>query len=158
MLRMDRHRAAVDGVGHGILVAALGQGCRLIEEFAGARHHLLATSLVVSAAAGRAVVLRDRVGAVERVVKAAPAGIGDRHHELRSGHMGDLLVHIPGRDREVLGLGLEIFDVAQEALVIRLVMGLAGTGTMVVVDLALQRIPDLQQLAVAGRELPHEGG
>jgi hypothetical protein len=72
--------------------------------------------------------------------------------------MGDLLVHIPGRDREVLGLGLEIFDVAQEALVIRLVMGLAGTGTMVVVDLALQRIPDLQQLAVAGRELPHEGG
>jgi hypothetical protein len=72
--------------------------------------------------------------------------------------MGDLLVHIPGRDREVLGLGLEISDVAQEALVIRLVMGLAGTGTMVVVDLALQRIPDLQQLAVAGRELPHEGG
>jgi hypothetical protein len=72
--------------------------------------------------------------------------------------MGDLLVHIPGRDREVLGLGLEISDVAQEALVVRLVMGLAGTGTMVVVDLALQRIPDLQQLAVAGRELPHEGG
>jgi hypothetical protein len=74
-----------------------------VEIAAGAGHDPGAAGAVVAAAADRAALLRDRIGAVEGIVERAPAGIGgiegvagvrDRHDELRSRDAGDLVVDV----------------------------------------------------------------
>src|SRR3546814_12728287 len=68
----------------------------------------------------------ERVGAVERVVEAAPARIGGveretrvegGHDQLRPRHRRDLGVDIAGADAEWRGFGDEIADFAQERLI-----------------------------------------
>ena len=148
-------------------MAAARQGSGLVQHLAGMRHHLGAARLVVAARAAGAVLLGDGVGAVERVVEAAPAGIGgieriagigDRHHELRTGDAGDLVVHVLRLDRKILRLGQHIADIAQELLVLGLVEGLARQAAVILVDLALDLVADGEQLPVARREVPHEPG
>ena len=81
---------------------------RGIQKRLGLGDHLVAARLVVALAALLARVMRDRIGAVERVVEAAPARIGrvqriarvgQGHDELRPADLADLLVDIGGLDR-----------------------------------------------------------
>ena len=149
-----------------IAVAAAGQGGRTVQHLTGAFHYLGAAGLVVAAGAG-GLLLGDGVGAVKGIIEAAPAGIGgvervagvgDRHHELRTRDTGDLVVHMLRPDGKILGLGQHIADIPQEALVIRLVEGLAGPRAVILVDLGLELVADGEQRAVARREVPDEPG
>ena len=93
-----------------------------------------------------AVAGADHVGAVEGVVQAAPAGIRGvqgvsgvvhGHHELRSGHVGDLRVHVGRRDPHTFRCGSQIPDLAQERLVGSPVVRLAPSRDVPPVDLCL---------------------
>ena len=88
---------------------AAPSGAGLIQEFVRLADDALAARRVVAAALLGAAVLRDHVGAIQRVVEAAPARVGrvqcvarivDRHDELRSGHLGDLRIDVGRRDLE----------------------------------------------------------
>ena len=80
----------------------------VVEEGPPAGDHLGAARRVVRRPALAPVVLGDRVGAVERVVERAPPRVGRvrgepgvqrRHHQLRAGLHGDLVVDPVGLDR-----------------------------------------------------------
>ena len=161
----DAKLSILDLVGGHVRVAALAQRRGSVQELLGARHHALAARLVEAAPALGPTVLRNGVGAVKRVVERAPARVGgveriarvrDRHHELRAGDAGDLIVHVLGADRKILRLGPEIADVAQELLVASRVKGFFGAVAMVRVDAALQLIAQVEQAAVTRREVTHE--
>src|SRR3546814_563341 len=89
----------------------------------------------------------ERVGAVERVVKAAPARIGGvqsearverGHDQLRSGHRRDFEIDILRADAERRGFGDEIADFAQERLTGGGVVRLSFPRLVPRVDLCLQ--------------------
>ena len=132
--RTTTSASALDPVGARRRRGSPRQRRGLVEERPARADDPLAADLVEAASALGAAILRDGVGAVERVVEAAPAGVGgvervagvrDRHDELRPGDAGDLVVHVLRSDRERLRLRQEIADLAQEALVRRRVEGLA---------------------------------
>jgi hypothetical protein len=109
-------------------------GCRgqrrdLVEQGPAPGDHPGAALFIV--AAGRRPVA-ERVGAVEGVVEAAPAGVGgvervagvvDRNDQLRAGDLGDLGIDAGGADREGRRRIDEIADLAEELL---LLGGIAG--------------------------------
>ncbi len=137
-----------------------------VEEGLGLGDHLVAARLVVALSAF-ARIMRDRVGAVEGVVERAPAciggvqriaRIGQRHDQLRTADLADLLVDISGLDLVGRGLRLEITDLFQEGGVCVDVELLALVGAMPAVDLVLQGIALLQELAVLRSEIPDDGG
>ena len=156
---------ALQGVLAGILVAAGGQRGDLVQDAAGVFHDLLAAGGVVAVALLGAVGLGNDVGAVERIVQAAPAGVGGvqrearvehGHHQLRAGDLGDLGVDVGGGHGEVVALGQEITDLLEERLVgggvVRLALALLVPG----IDLGLDIIALGQQLAVAWRHIAHD--
>ena len=109
-LEADDQPAVLHGVAPHLGMRALGERRDLVEEALGPGEHLGAAHGIVAAAARGAVVLGQHVGAVERVVEAAPAGVGgvervagvgDRHHQLRAGDVGDLGIDVGGVDGEV---------------------------------------------------------
>ena len=122
---------------------------------------------VVAAGASRTVIVRDRIGAVERIVQAAPARIGriqcvagivHRHHQLRPGHVRNLRVDVGGGDAECCRFGRKIADVPQERLVGRRVEIRSGMPPVPVVDLRLEQVAPLEELRVARRQTAHERG
>ena len=162
----DPQRAVHDRVPGGPHVAAGGQRCRVVEELTSPLDHLVATDLVVGVALLGAIGLGDGVGAVEGVVERTPAGVarvdgeprvGDRHHELRTGDGRDLRVDVLRGDRDRLGLGHEVTDLAEELLVRPLV---DRRRVLVVpsVDLRLQVVPHREQLAVPGSQVGEDLG
>ena len=73
--------------------------------------------------------LTQRIGAIKRIIKAAPAGIGgvqgkagigDRHHQLRPGDTGNFRVHIFGFNAERRGGGQQVANVLQKLCIIAL--------------------------------------
>jgi len=95
----------------------------LIQEIAAEGDDLGAACRVIRTVAAGAVLLRDGIGAVQRVVEASPAGICriqgvarivDRNHELRSRYAGNLAVDAFGLYRERLLFAHQIADVGQE--------------------------------------------
>ena len=163
----DRQPPVLDRVGGDIGVAARGERRGFVQDFAGALDDALAARLVVAAAARRAAVLGDGVGAVEGVVEAAPTGIGGvesvarvrhRHDELRAGDRGDLRVDVLGAHANLARLGQKIADVAQEALVFGGVEGPSLALAMIPVDTVLQGVAGVEQGAVLGREVAHKPG
>src|SRR3546814_4564208 len=73
----------------------------------GIGNHLRAARGIIAAPLFRAVPLGNDIGAIERVIKAAPArvrrvqriaGVGERHDELRPGESRDFRVHTGGAD------------------------------------------------------------
>jgi hypothetical protein len=126
----------------------------LVEETLGPGDHRRAARRVIAAPGGGP---GNRVGAVEGVVEASPAGVGGverearvehRHHQLRPGEAGDLVIDLPGADREPRRLGYQIADRAQERLILGLVDRLAGALPMPGVDRGLEFVPLRQQGAV----------
>ena len=151
-----------DGVGSGTPVGSCGQGHAAVEELASPGDHPIAARRVVRAR-GRGVA--HGVGAVERVVQRAPAGVGrvervagvhDRHDQLRAGDRGDLGVDVLGVDREGRPLGHQVAELLEEGPVLGGVMALAPTLAMPVVDGRLHVGPDLEELTVAGPVLVDE--
>jgi hypothetical protein len=105
---------------------ALGQGRDLVEDRLSARDDETSAHRVKATAALGALGLGDRVGAVERVVQAAPAriggikgvaGIGDGHHELRAGERRNFRIDAARRDGERRRLGLEVADAGEEGAI-----------------------------------------
>jgi hypothetical protein len=141
------------------------QRCRLVEHGAGALDHAGATDPVVAPATLGSAVFRDGVGAVEGVVQTSPARIGGiqriarvrhRHHELRPGDAGDLVVHGARADREILRLVAEIPDLAQEGFVGTGIDRPTGAAAVIGIDASLQRVALLQELPVARSHVPHQ--
>ena len=158
----DLQCVAVDDVGGRARVGSGGEGCGLVEEVAGPGDDLVAADLVVSGALLGAVVLGDRVGAVERVVERTPSGVGgvegetgveDGNDELRSGRGGDLAVDVRRGDLERFGGGDEVPDLLEERLVGGGVVGLSGPVAVPGVDAALKVVALGEQFAVLGSEI-----
>ena len=152
-------------VAHGIVMRTAGKREVLIQEIAGKRDDFRAALRIVGAGAGCAV-LRNGVGAVQRIVEAAPAGIGriqgvariaDRHHQLRPGDLRDLRIDMVGIDGERLPLGYEIANLDQVRLVARMIEGRARILTVPGIDLRLQLVASQQQRGVSRRQFPNEG-
>ena len=156
--------ALVDGVAGGVGVRALRQRRGRIKEGAGARDHGAAALGVVALAvvAGRG---RNGVGAVQRVVQAAPAGvggiervarIGDRHHQLRTGLLRDLGIDVFGGGAHLGGLRQQVADILQELAVGGRVGDGAGMRAVPGVQLGLQAVAFGQQGAVLRRQVMHQ--
>ena len=133
----------------------------LVEEPAGIRDDLVTADLVVPppdpAAFSAPSALRDDVGAVQRVVQRAPAGVrgvqGEPrvehgHHQLRARGGGDLVVDAGGGDGEVVGFRLQIADLGEELLVGLRVDRLDDPVPVPLVDLGLQLVAAGQQVLI----------
>ncbi len=112
-----------------------------------------------------AVLFRDHVRAVERVVETSPAGIGgvqsiagvvERHHQLRPGDGGDLGVDVGRGDFEFFSLGDEITDLLQKGGVYLEVKRLTGAGQVPLIDLLLQPVTLGQERAILRPEISHD--
>ncbi len=161
----DQELAALHRVAGGVLVAAGGERCRTVQERAREGDHARPAHRVVGAGAGGPAVLGDRIGAVERVVEAAPARIRGvqrvarvhhRHHQLRPGERGDLGIDVLRADREVIALGQQVADPGQEGAIGSCIE--SGVRAVPGVDLRLQLVAARQHGAVARGEFPHDGG
>src|SRR5690606_23518585 len=124
-----------------------------------------ATGGVVLLARRQIAVAANGVGAVERVVETAPAGIGgiegvagiaDRHHELRAADRGDLRIEPIRADGKRARLLDQIADAAQKALISGRVVGDRAVFAVPVVDLALQFVAARQQACIGGHMLPDQ--
>ncbi len=109
----------------------------------------------------------ERIGAVKRVVEAAPAGIGgveqeacveDGHHQLGAGHGRDLGIDILGPDGELARFGDEIADVFQKGAIGARFMRLPSPFGVPGIDLRLQILALGQQVRVARTEPAQEVG
>ena len=145
-LQLDREFAGDDAVGGHIGVASGRQRDGRIEKGLGLGDDLVAAGLVVALAAFAGFV-RDRIGAIKRVVKAAPARvggvqgvarIGQRHDQLRSADLADFLVDIGGLDLLGRRLRQQIADFLQKRRVGIHVERLALVGAVPAVDFRLQ--------------------
>ena len=125
---------------------------------AGPRKHLRTAPGVVLSPRRQLALAGDHIGAVKRIVQAAPArvgsveriaGIGDRHNKLRPADRGDLGIEIFGFDPKILRLVLEISDLAQERLISRRIPRCRTIVAMPVIDLVLHPVADFQKLAIA---------
>ena len=143
-----RQRTVLDAVLRDVRVAALGEREQLVQQGVSGRDHLGAALLVVAGC--ELVVLRERVGAVERVVERAPPGVGrvecvtrhrGGHHQLGACDLGDLAVH--AGDGQVRGrVRNQVADLGEER----------GVGVRVArAVLAVPRVDTFLQL-VAARE------
>ena len=165
-LQFDRELAADNAVGDDVGVAAGGERYGSVEEGLGLCDHLVATRLA-KALAALARIVGDRIGAVERVVKTAPAGvcsiqriacIGEWHHELWSANLADFLVDVGGLDLVGRRIRQEIANLFQESRIGANVERLAFVGPMPVVDFRLQAVTDGEQLAIFRCQIAYDGG
>ena len=164
--RFDQQRAVRNRIGDSVRMRSLRQRRGKIEQRSRAGDHLRAADGIVPAAALRAAVFGDGVGAVERVVKRTPAGVGGvegvtgvarRHHKLRAGDGAQFLVDIGGRYLERRRLGDEIADLFQERDVLNDVE-ISLVLAMPEVELFLQGVALVEQGAVAGSEIGDDLG
>src|SRR5450759_4396731 len=146
--QFDRELAGDDAVGGHIGVASGREGHGRIEKSLRFRDHFVASRLV-EALGPFARVVRDRIGAIKRIVQAAPARvggvqrvarIGERHDQLRSADLADLFVNIGGFDFLRRRLGQQIADLFQKCRVRVQVEQLALVGAVPAVDFRLQGV------------------
>ena len=164
-LQFDRELAGDDAVGGHIGVASGRQRHGRIEKRLCLGDHLVAARLVVALAAFARFV-RNRVGAIERIVKAAPARvggvqriarIGEGHDQLRPADLADLFVDIGGLDLLRRRFRQEIADLLEERRVGIHVERLALVGAVPAVDLRLQGVAYREQFAVPRSEIADDG-
>ena len=111
--------------------------------------------------------MRDRVGAIKRIVEAAPARVGgiqritrvgERHYKLRSADFSDLFIDIGSLDLLGRGLRQQIADLLEKRRVGIHVERLAFVGAMPAVNLGLQFVANREQLAVPRSQIADDGG
>ena len=163
----DQQLAVVDFQPGRLAPRAGGQRNGAVEEFPRVGDDLVAAHWVIAGVGAGlhllgAVVLRDHVGAVQRVVQRTPAGVGgvereprveDRHHQLRTRGRGDLVVDTGGGDGEVVRLGLQVADLGEELLVAVGVDRLDDVLAVVLVDLRLQVLAAGEQVLILRAEI-----
>jgi len=163
----DLQRPADDRIAGAVEVRSLLQRCATVEHVARVLDDLGAAPRVVGGAALAAVGLAQDIGAVQRVVQAAPARvggvervarIGDRHHELRAGLLRQLGVDIPRRHPHPTRVGCEVADLAQEGAVARHGADRAGVLGVPGVDLDLQPVALGQQRGILRRQVADDAG
>src|SRR6202046_868840 len=132
---------------HRVAVRALGKREVLIQKIS-RKCDDPCTALRVVLAATRRSFLRNRISAVERVVQAAPAGVGriegvagiaDRHHQSRTGYLGAFRIDVCRADNKGLSLSHQIAYLAQKSLVFCVIEARTGILSMPGVDLFLER-------------------
>jgi hypothetical protein len=164
--QLHHQLAAFHAVAGGVLVRTAGQRRVVVQHLAGEGDHLGAAHRVVALALLGAALFADGVGAVQRVVQAAPARVGgvqgvarvqDGHHQLRAGLRGQLIVHVGGGDLHIGRLGHEVANFFQEATVGHHVLDRAGVGLVPGVQLGLQAVALGQQGDVARSQVGHDG-
>ena len=137
-----------------------------VEHVARPLDHLGAALGVVLGAFFEALGFGDHVGAVQRVVQAAPARVGgvqrvagvqDRHHQLRAGLHGQLVVDVGGGDLHLVRLRHQVANAFEEGAVGAHVLDGARVGAVPGVQLGLQAVALGQQGGVLGCQLGHQG-
>jgi hypothetical protein len=122
---------------------------------------------IVAVAALRPALFRKGIGAIKRIVKAAPAGVcrvqriacvRQRNHELRPGNAADLVIDICRRHFPALRLLHEITDFLQEFFILGSIEILGRMVAVVEVDLGLKLVAEFQQRPVFRREILHDAG
>ena len=102
------------------------------------------------------------IGAVERVIEAAPTSVGgvqskppvrNWHDELRAGDLCDLRINVVGRNLEGFGFGQQITDLAKESGLLSDVQRTPAAIAPPRVNLDLQGVTVRQQLFVARGEV-----
>jgi hypothetical protein len=160
-LQRDLQYAAHQGIAGGVLVRSAGQRHGAIQEIAPEGDHLLAALDIVALARRQFARLGDRVGAVKRVIKTAPAGIGgvegeariaERHNQLRPRYDRDLRIGIARADLKILAFGLEISDLFQEGGIGFGVDGARRMRPVPIVDCRLQPVALGKQRLVLRRQ------
>ncbi len=166
VLQGDLQLAVLHAIGGGVGVAAFGQRRGLIEEGARIGDDLGATDFVVARALLRTALFGDGVGAVERIVQRAPAGVGgvqriarvhDRHHQLRSGLGGDLAIDVGRLDLHLTRHRQQVADGLEEGAVGRHVLDRARVGLVPAVQLDLHAIALGKQLTVLRCQVVDQG-
>ncbi len=166
VFQADDERAVGDVVHLCIGMRCVLQRRGLVQHPAREGDHLGAAHRVVALALLGAALFGDGVGAVERVVEAAPARVGgvegvacvqDGHHQLRAGLDGELVVHVGGGGLHARGLRHEVADLLQEGAIARHVGDRAGVGLVPGVQFGLQAVALGQQGDVARSQIPHDG-
>ena len=156
-----------DRVGNGVSVAGADQGHHLVQKLRRSGDDELAARRVVARAFFAARRFRDDVGAIQRIVEAAPArvrgvqGIArvhDRHYQLGAGDARDLVVDARCFNHEVGRLGQQVADLLQKRLVGRRIERLSASAAMPVVNRGLQRVASLEQRPILRREVSQHGG
>ncbi|OIQ67365.1 hypothetical protein GALL_510560 [mine drainage metagenome] len=153
--QFDGQLAALDAVGHRVDVRALAQRRAAVEHVAGVFDDL-GTALGVVAATGffAALGLGNHVGAVQRVVQTAPAGVSsvegvagvqDRHHQLRAGLFGQLGIDVAGADASVFRGSDQVADFVEVGVVRSHILDRSGVGLVPVVQLGLQQVTLFEQ-------------
>ena len=144
---------------------ALGQGNGVVEEDPCAGHDLLTTLWVVALATRAAVGLRNGIGAIEGIVKTAPAcigciegvaGIENRNHQLRPGLNGQFVIDIGRGGLDCSGLCNQVANLGEEGLVGRHVLNGARMGQVPGIEFGLQAVALREQGIVLRRELCHD--
>ena len=166
VLEGDDQLTAFDGIGRGVGMRASGQRHGLVQEVAGKGDDLGAAHGVVALALFCAAFFADGIGAVQRVIQAAPAGVGgvqcvagvqNGHHQLGAGDLGQFGVHVFGGGLGVLGGLDQVADLRQELLVGRHVGDGAWVSLVPGVQLGLQAVTLGQQGGVLGGQVTHQG-
>jgi hypothetical protein len=144
----------------------VARGRRVVQHLACKRDHLGAAHGVVALALFSAAFFADGVCAIQRVIQAAPAGVGgvqciagvqDGHHQLGAGLRGQFVVHIGGGGLHLGRLGHQVADLFEKAAVGHHVLDGAGVGLVPGVQLGLQAVTLGQQGDVARGQVGHDG-
>ena len=166
VLQRDDELALFDAVLRRVGVRAVREGRVVVEERARIGDHLRAALRIELRGALGAVAFIDCIGAVERVVEAAPARVGgveriaqvrERHDELRAGLLGDFAIDIGGARLHMRGRGHDIADFFEKLAIGARIAHRAGVAAMPVVELGLKTVALGEQRAVFRREIVDDG-
>ena len=151
----DLQSAVCDSVLRDIRVRPIGQRRRLIEEGLRPRNHPRTTFRIIALAARQ---IAQRIGAIQRIIQAAPTGVHSvqriarihhRNHQLWSGRAGNLGIDVLRFDLEGCTLWHQIPDLTQKRLIRRRIMRLPAPLDVPRINLALHLLADSQQLTIA---------
>ena len=157
--------ALLDTIGRGIAMRRGLQRKVLIQKFASIGDDARTASRVVAVPACCALALRHHVGAVQRIVQAAPARVRgvERvarvaywYDELWTGGGRDLRINMGRFNAEGCSFGHQVADVPEHRLVRRPETPCARPPLVPGIDVLLERSAFFQQRPVHGDELPQE--
>ena len=170
VLQADNQATSAHAVGHSVQVRAAAQGHGAVQHAARIGNDFFAPLGVVGFAAGaafaRAAFFGNHIGAVERVVQAAPAGIGRvqrvtgveyGNHQLRSGLHSQLGIDIFGVDARSFGYRNQVADLPQKRLVSRHISNRTGVRAVPGIEFGLQALALGQQGGVLGCQVGNDG-
>ena len=163
-LFINQQNAVFDIIAPHIGVAGTLNRESLVQKHPRPRHNPCAAPAFIAPRRGRAA---HSVGAIKRIVQAAPpriggvervARVGDGHHQLRPGDGGYFGVNPLGINLKRRAFGQQIPYFAQEKLISLGIMGLGAFGYVPRIDLGLKLCPPDQKGAVDRGHSLHKVG